>query len=113
MTSDYPVLLSLVTRHELTAIYLGRIKYQMKTQSEDTHPDAERVQIELLRRASVEQRVRLACNMSETVMQLAWRAIQRANPDATEDEVALKFVAVHYGKDLESRLRKYLSRRQL
>ena len=77
----------------------------MNTGLSDTHPDAERVQIELLRKATIAQRVRLTRSLSSTVMQLAWRAIEEANPGASEHEVALIFVAVHYGKDLADRLK--------
>ena len=82
----------------------------MKTQSTDTHPDAERVQIELLRRATVAQRVELARSLSGTTMQLARRAIRRANPGASERDVDLTFVALHYGQALADKLRAYLDR---
>jgi hypothetical protein len=81
----------------------------MKTQSEDTHPDVERVQIELLRKATVAQRIRLARSLTQTTIRLAWRAIEEANPGASQDEIAVKFVAVHYGQELADRLKHYLS----
>lgn len=82
----------------------------MKTQSRDTHPDAERVQIELLRRATVAQRFRLVRSLSHTAMQLAWRAIERANPDASEDELRVKFITIHHGQELGERVRAYLAK---
>ena len=84
----------------------------MKTQSEDTHPEAERVQIELLRKATPAQRAQLALSLSETTIKLARRAIRRANPGASEEEVGLIFVEVHYGKELADRVRAYLERRR-
>jgi hypothetical protein len=84
----------------------------VRTQSEDTHPDAERVQIELLRKATPAQRAQLALSLSETTIKLARRAIRRANPDASEEEVGLIFVEVHYGKELADRVRAYLAKRQ-
>lgn len=72
----------------------------MKAQSRDTHPDAERVQIKLLRGTTIAQCARLTFDLSRTVIQLARRAIRRANPGASEAEVGLIFIAVHYGKDL-------------
>ncbi|MGH2353964.1 MAG: hypothetical protein ACRDI2_04950 [Chloroflexota bacterium] len=71
----------------------------------DTHPDAEQVQIRLLRDATPQRRLHLAFSLSKMTRQLAWRAIQRANPDASEDELAVKFAAVCYGESLAERLR--------
>ena len=83
----------------------------MNTGLSDTHPDAERVQIELLRKATIAQRVRLTRSLSSMAMQLAWRAIEEANPGASEHEIALIFVAVHHGQDLANRLRADFVRR--
>lgn len=77
----------------------------------DTHPDAERVQIELLRNMPAEERLRLGLSWSHTVRQLAWQAIERANPGASREELGLIFVAVHYGQDLADRVRAYLAER--
>jgi hypothetical protein len=85
----------------------------MITQSDDTAPEAEKVQIELIRAASVAKRISLARSLSATAMFLSRRAIQRANPSLSEREVELAFVANHYGQDLAERLRLYLKREQL
>ncbi len=76
--------------------------------SADTSPAAARVQIELLRRASVAQRAALARSLSRTTLQLARRAVERANPDADAQEVAVRFVAICYGRELAESLRQYL-----
>ena len=85
----------------------------MITQSSDTDPQAERVQIELLRAASVSERISLVRSLSQTVMTLSRRAIQRVNLSMSERELDLAFVAYHYGEDLAERLRQYLRRKQL
>ncbi len=77
----------------------------------DTHPDAEKVQIELLRKASTSERCALMCSLTATAVSLSRRAIARANPDLSPQEVDLKFVELHYGKKLASRVRRYLERR--
>jgi hypothetical protein len=77
----------------------------------DTHPDAEKVQIELLRKASTADRFALMCSLTATAISLSRRAIARANPDFTPQEVDLKFVELHYGKELAGRLRRYLETR--
>lgn len=84
----------------------------MRTQSSDTHPEAARVQIELLRQMGPEGRARLAFSLSRTGMQLSWRALEEANPEATEDELKVLFVAYNYGEDLARRFAAYLQQRQ-
>jgi hypothetical protein len=83
----------------------------MRTQSPDTHPAAEAVQIALLRGASISRRLSLACSLSQTSIQLARRAIRRAHPEMGEEELKLAFIAVHYGEALAERLRAELARR--
>ncbi len=78
----------------------------------DTHPDAERVQLELLRRATPERRAALALALSQQAAQLTRAAIRRANPGAGEIEIDLKYVALQYGQDLADRLRAYLEARR-
>jgi hypothetical protein len=82
----------------------------MITQSLDTTPQAEKVQIELIRKSSVSRRISRVRSLSQTVIFLSRRAIQRANPSFSEREVDLAFVEHHYGKDLAERLRLYLER---
>ena len=74
----------------------------------DTHPDAEQVQISLLRKASAAERISRMCSLSETVIQLSRRAIRRANPELNEQELNLHFVEYCYGKDLSDCVRGYL-----
>lgn len=83
----------------------------MICQSPDTTPQAEKVQIELIRRSSVSQRMSRVRSLSATVMFLSLRAIQRANPAMSEREVGLAFVEHHYGKDMAQRLAFYLERK--
>ena len=85
----------------------------MITQSSDTDPQAERVQIDLIRAASASKRFSMVRSLSQTFMTLSRRAIQRANPSMSEREVDLTFVAYHYGEGLAERLRQYLRRKQL
>lgn len=82
----------------------------MITQSSDTAPEAEKVQIELIRQSSVSRRIAIVRSLSQTAMYLSRRAIRRANPSLSEREVDLAFVAYHYGDDLAERLRSYMER---
>ena len=80
----------------------------MKTQSIDTHPKAETVQIALLRQASPMKRAWLLRSLSQTVFRLSQRAIRKANPQLTEQELKVLFVRHCYGDDLANRLQRYL-----
>jgi hypothetical protein len=74
----------------------------------DTDPEAEHVQLELLRKASVEERVALALSLSRSVVALSRDGIRQRFPGATEQEIGLRFVALHYGEELAEEMRAYL-----
>ena len=82
--------------------------FEMTGQLSDTSPQAEKVQIELFRKASISRRVSLARSLSATMIWLSRRAIQRANPGFTEQEVGLRFVELHYGRELAERVATYI-----
>ena len=75
----------------------------------DTSPEAEKVQIELVRQASTAERIARMQSLSAMVIKLSRRAIARANPELSAREVDLLWVRLHYGKALADELRKYLS----
>ncbi len=77
----------------------------------DTSVEAERVQIDLIRGASVSRRLHIAWSLSATVIGLARRALARAHPFASRQELDLRFVELHYGADLAASLRDDLTRR--
>jgi hypothetical protein len=85
----------------------------MSTHLADTHPKAEEFQISLIRRASVAERLSRTRSLSRTVIQLSRRAIARANPQLTEQELNLVFVAYYYGNELAERLHEYVNRKAL
>jgi hypothetical protein len=66
----------------------------------DTDPEAARVQMELLRRASPARRLRLALSLSRSVLALSRAGIARRRPHASAEEVGLEFVRLHYGRDV-------------
>ena len=83
----------------------------MLTQSSDTSQNVEKFQISLIRKASVAERASRIRSLSETVIQLSRRAIRRANPGLSQQELNLIFVANHYGSDLANRLQNYLNKK--
>lgn len=77
----------------------------------DTNPEAENIQISLIRDASIAKRISLVRSLSQTTIQLSRRAILRSNPKLSEFELNLIFVTLHYGKDLACHLRKYMEQK--
>jgi hypothetical protein len=77
----------------------------------DTHTNAQRLQIELLRKLSVAERFLKVRQLTAWTVGLSKRAIARANPDLTVAEVNLKFIELHYGPELAQRVREYLNDR--
>jgi hypothetical protein len=83
----------------------------MLARSADTDPESERVQLDLLRRAGPGRRTQMALSLSGEVIGLARRALQRSLPEASEQEVQLRFVALQYGPGLSAEIRRYLAAR--
>jgi hypothetical protein len=78
-------------------------------QLSDTDPEAARVQIALLRAAGPARRLQIALSLSETTMMLAREGIRQAlGPGATDEQVALRFVELHYGRELAGGVRQRL-----
>jgi hypothetical protein len=80
----------------------------MQARADDTDPDAESVQLELLRRAGPARRLRMALSLSAHVIDLALQGIRRASPGISEREAQLRFVELHYGRELGRELRAFL-----
>lgn len=85
----------------------------MKPQSVDTDPKAEAVQIALLQRFSTAKRARLARSLTASTISASRRTLRRLNPDLSERELMLLFVALSYGEALAGRLKAYLERREV
>ncbi len=83
----------------------------MRTQSIDTHPKAEEVLIGLIRKATIAKRISRMRSLTRTILRLSKRAIAKANPGLSEQELNILFVRIHYGEDLANRLQKYLNQR--
>lgn len=84
----------------------------MATSLTDTDPEAERVQLELLRRATPERRLRLALSLTGSVLALSRHGLARNMPGASDEEVCLRFVELHYGPGLAEELRGHILTRR-
>lgn len=82
-------------------------------QLSDTDAKAEKTQIALVRKLSTPERVAILRSLSRTVIGLSRRAIRRANPELSEEELNYKFIAYHYGYEIAGQFRKYLDSRKL
>ena len=76
----------------------------MKTQSLDTSPEAERVLIELLRRAPAWRQLQLGDQMSVTVRQLSMAGLRTRHPAANEAALRRRFANIHLGPELAARV---------
>src|SRR6266700_1840848 len=84
----------------------------MRTQSEDTSPEMERVQIELIRKASPAKIFGLVRSMSQTMIQASRENIRRLHPDASKEELTLILVELYYGKQLANLVRSQIEKRR-
>lgn len=73
----------------------------------DTHPDVERVVIELTRQTEGAQRVARLRSLTSFAIGLSRRAIARANPQLNQHDVDMLWVEYTYGKALAANLRQY------
>ena len=64
----------------------------MIRQSLDTSLEAEEAQLALIREASIAKRIALVRSLSQTMIQLARRAIKRMNPELNDQEINLIFI---------------------
>jgi hypothetical protein len=71
----------------------------------DTHPEVEKLQIELMRQLSPAEKFARVQAMTSWVLSLSRRAIAAANPDLTPEELRLKIIEHHYGKDMAEHVR--------
>jgi hypothetical protein len=84
----------------------------MRTQSEDTSPEMERVQIELIRKASPAKIFGLVRSMSQTMVQASRENIRKLHPDASKEELTLILIELYYGKELANLVRTQMERRR-
>lgn len=85
----------------------------MRPLSRDTHPDIEKVQIELLRKAPITKHFAIVDEWSRFIRAAARQDIRISHPSASEEEIDLMFVERLYGQSLAEKVRKDLVRRRM
>jgi hypothetical protein len=78
----------------------------------DTSPAMEEKQISMIRKAGIAERLRRMRSLSRTVIRLSRRAISRAHPSLSQQEIDLIFISLHYGEEIAGRLKTYLQRKE-
>jgi hypothetical protein len=83
------------------------------TEPSDAHPEAARLQLELLRKAGTRGRLALTLRLSNAMIAASRRAIRKRHPELSEQEVRLLWAELHYGKELADRVRAHLAKIEL
>ena len=77
----------------------------MSVSLSDTHFDAERVQVGLLRRAGTERRAEMACGLSASTRALSLSNLERLHPELSVQERLVRLAELVYGEELIARAR--------
>jgi len=81
----------------------------MKTLSSDTDPQAERMQVKLIRESSISKRLRAVRSLVQTTRWLSWQAVSERYSDQTERFRVERYVSLLYGDEsLARRVTRYL-----
>jgi hypothetical protein len=77
---------------------------RMTTLSPDTHPKAEQVQIELLRRAPVWRKLQMVAQLNETVRTFALSGLRQRHPGASDGELRRLLADLILGESLAAQV---------
>lgn len=79
----------------------------MEPYTSDTSLEAEQIQLELIRRMAPSERATKSLMMTARLIRECKEAIARINPELSEQEVAISFIELNYGKELADAVRRY------
>ena len=77
----------------------------------DTRPEADAVQLELLRSAPAGRCAEVAFMLSDHVIRASRRGLRDQHPHANEQEIGLLWMRMVYGAELADRVRDHLASR--
>lgn len=63
----------------------------------DTTPEAAKIQEDIFRRMTTEQRLRLALEMSESLRNIALAGLRSRRPELNDDELSRELLRIWYG----------------
>jgi hypothetical protein len=72
----------------------------MKPLSSDTHPEIERIHIEMIRKTSIALRLQMVNSLIQTTRQLSWRGICQRYSEETPESRLRRFILLLYGDEL-------------
>ena len=75
----------------------------MNTLSPDTHPEIERLHIEMIRKTSVSRRLQMVTSLAKTTRQLSWQGICERYPHDTEEARIERFLTLLYKDEVLAR----------
>lgn len=84
----------------------------MPPQSVDTQPEAERIMIDVIRKAPMSKRFRLVQSLTQSARWSSLRAWLELHPEADEQQAAIGYVSCSYGPALAQRVRVTLGMRE-
>jgi len=93
--------------------FLDRVegKNVMQSYTTDTSPEAEEVQLELIRCMPPAQRAMKALRMTTRLIRECKTAIALNNPGLTQQQIGIAFIELNYGDELAAAVQRYLSNR--
>ena len=75
----------------------------MNTLSSDTHPEIERLHIELIRKTPISRRLQMVASLVKTTRQLSWQGICERYPHDTEEARIERFLTLLYKDNILAR----------
>lgn len=91
---------------------LARINVKVRVMhpyTTDTSPEAEAVQLDLIRSMTASERAMKAVRMTTRLIRECKATIARNNPSLTPREIGIAFIELNYGKDLAEAVDRYQS----
>ncbi len=84
----------------------------MTTQPVDTHPEAERIMIDVIRKAPVSKRFRLVQSLTQSALWSSMYAWRECHREVNEQEAAIRYVSYSWETTLAQRVQAALEMRE-
>lgn len=78
---------------------------------QDTPPEVENVQVNLLRKAGTGKRFTITLSLSQKVIALSKQALKKANPGLSDNELKILFIKNCYGAKIAEKVKKRMIER--
>ena len=78
----------------------------------DTHLKIEEIQIDLIRKSNIPKRIAMVQALTELTVRLSKKAILRANPRLSGQEINFLFCSFTYGENLANRIKEYIEHKK-